>query len=161
MVEGVRIARGIEFQMTGAAERKEREPKLLLDGLGTIKCWSEERRERTDWWKRMCEARYWGEFVQRAINVMVASLKRILLWTGSQWSSVEEVRSGLDCRTGEQFWRESFELVGVCVWHMRCAIENRIAIVVMEAYRMLFRLRPTINTYYDNSLFNLQHNLLN
>jgi len=28
---------------------------------------------------------------------------------------VEEVRSGLDCRTGEQFWRDSFELVGVSV----------------------------------------------
>jgi len=34
--------------MTGAAERKEREPKLVLDGVGTRKCWSEERRERTD-----------------------------------------------------------------------------------------------------------------
>jgi len=29
--------------------------------------------------------------------------------------AVEEVRSGLDCQTREQFWRESFELVGVCV----------------------------------------------
>jgi len=28
---------------------------------------------------------------------------------------VEEVWSGLDYRIGEQFWRESFELVGVCV----------------------------------------------
>jgi len=28
---------------------------------------------------------------------------------------VEENRSGLDCRTGKTFWRESFELVGVCV----------------------------------------------
>jgi len=28
--------------MTGAAERKEREPMLVLDGVGTIKCWSEE-----------------------------------------------------------------------------------------------------------------------
>jgi len=29
--------------------------------------------------------------------------------------AVEEVRSGLDCRTREQVWRESFERVGVCV----------------------------------------------
>jgi len=48
MVGDVRIARGIEFQMTGAAEPKEREPKLVLDGVGTRKCWSEEQRERTD-----------------------------------------------------------------------------------------------------------------
>jgi len=39
----------IEFQMTGAAERKEREPKLVLDGVRTKKCWSKERRERTGW----------------------------------------------------------------------------------------------------------------
>jgi len=32
MVGDVRIARG-EFQMTGAAERKEREPKLVPDGV--------------------------------------------------------------------------------------------------------------------------------
>jgi len=32
MVGDVRIARGIELQLTGAAERKEREPKL---------CWME------------------------------------------------------------------------------------------------------------------------
>jgi len=31
--------------------------------------------------------------------------------------AVEEVRSGLDSLAGEQFWRESFGLVGVCVWH--------------------------------------------
>jgi len=49
MVTDVRIARGSEFQMTGAAERREREPKLVLDGVGTKNCWSEERRERTDW----------------------------------------------------------------------------------------------------------------
>jgi len=42
------IARGIEFQMTGAAERYDREPKLVLDGVATRKCWSEERREWTD-----------------------------------------------------------------------------------------------------------------
>jgi len=48
MVEDVWIARGIEFQMTGVAERKDREPKLVLDGVGTIKCWSEEQREWTD-----------------------------------------------------------------------------------------------------------------
>jgi len=42
------MARGNEFQMTGAAERKEREPKLVLDKVGTRKCWSEERREWTD-----------------------------------------------------------------------------------------------------------------
>jgi len=48
MVGDVRIARGSEFQMTGAAKRKERELKLVLDGVGTRKCWSEERRERTD-----------------------------------------------------------------------------------------------------------------
>jgi len=47
MAGDVRIARGIEFQMTGTAERKEREPKLVLDGMGTRKCWFEERRERT------------------------------------------------------------------------------------------------------------------
>jgi len=34
MVGDVRIEWGIEFQMTGAAERKEREPKLMLDGVG-------------------------------------------------------------------------------------------------------------------------------
>jgi len=28
--------------------RKEQEPKLVLHGVGTRKCWSEERRERTD-----------------------------------------------------------------------------------------------------------------
>jgi len=33
MVGDVRIARGNEFQMTEAAERKEREPKLVLDGV--------------------------------------------------------------------------------------------------------------------------------
>jgi len=52
MVGDVRIARNIEFQMTGAAERKEREPKklpkLVVDGVGTRKCWSEERKEGTD-----------------------------------------------------------------------------------------------------------------
>jgi len=37
MVADVRIARGSEFQMTGAAEQKEREPKLVLDGVGTRK----------------------------------------------------------------------------------------------------------------------------
>jgi len=42
MVGEKHISRGIEFQMTGAAERKEREPKLVLDGVGTRKCWSEE-----------------------------------------------------------------------------------------------------------------------
>jgi len=47
MVADVRIARGSEFQMTGAVERKERAPKLVLDGVGTRNCWSEERRERT------------------------------------------------------------------------------------------------------------------
>jgi hypothetical protein len=49
MIRNVRIARGIEFQMTGAAERKEQEPKLVVDGVGTRKCWSEERREGTGW----------------------------------------------------------------------------------------------------------------
>jgi len=39
-----------EFQMTGAASRKEQEPKLVSDGVGTRQCWSEERRERTGWW---------------------------------------------------------------------------------------------------------------
>jgi len=48
MVADVRIARGSEFQMTGAAKRKEREPKFVLDGVGTRNCWSEVRRERTD-----------------------------------------------------------------------------------------------------------------
>jgi len=47
MVGDVRIARGNEFQMTGAAERKVRELKLVLDEVGTKNCWSEERRERT------------------------------------------------------------------------------------------------------------------
>jgi len=42
MVGDVRIARGNEFQMTGAAERKEREPKLVLDGVGTRNCWDSE-----------------------------------------------------------------------------------------------------------------------
>jgi len=40
MVGDKRISMGVEFQMTGAAERKEREPKLLLDGLETRKCWT-------------------------------------------------------------------------------------------------------------------------
>jgi len=31
LVGAERIARFIEFQMTGAAERKEREPKLVMD----------------------------------------------------------------------------------------------------------------------------------
>jgi len=35
IVGDVRIARGIEFQMTEAAERNEREPKLVVDGVGT------------------------------------------------------------------------------------------------------------------------------
>jgi len=44
MVGDVRIARSIEFQMTRAAERKEREPKLVLDGVGTRKrCTIENR----------------------------------------------------------------------------------------------------------------------
>jgi len=47
MIADVRIARGNEFQMTGAAERKERKPKLVLDGVGTRNCWPEEQRERT------------------------------------------------------------------------------------------------------------------
>jgi len=29
-----------------AAERKERQPKIVVDGVGTRKCWSEERGER-------------------------------------------------------------------------------------------------------------------
>jgi len=48
MVGHERIARGIEFQMTGVAKRKEQEPKFVVDEVGTRKCWSEERRERTD-----------------------------------------------------------------------------------------------------------------
>jgi len=48
MVADVRIARGSEFQVTGAAEQKERDPKFVLDGVGTRRCWSEERREPTD-----------------------------------------------------------------------------------------------------------------
>jgi hypothetical protein len=36
MVGDVRIARGIEFQLTGAAERKEQEPKLVVDGVGKL-----------------------------------------------------------------------------------------------------------------------------
>jgi hypothetical protein len=39
MVGDVRISRGIEFQMTGMAEQKERKPKLVVDGVGTKKCW--------------------------------------------------------------------------------------------------------------------------
>jgi len=35
MVGDVRIARAIEFQKTGTGERKEREPKLVVDGVGT------------------------------------------------------------------------------------------------------------------------------
>jgi len=42
MVADVRIERGNEFQMTGEAERKEREPNLVLDGVGTRNCLSEE-----------------------------------------------------------------------------------------------------------------------
>jgi len=38
MAADVRIARGSEFQMPGATERKEREPKLVLDGVGTRNC---------------------------------------------------------------------------------------------------------------------------
>jgi len=34
IVGDVRISRGIEFKMTGAAERKEQEPKLVLDDKG-------------------------------------------------------------------------------------------------------------------------------
>jgi len=33
MVGDERISSGIEFQMTGAAEQKEREPKLVLDAM--------------------------------------------------------------------------------------------------------------------------------
>jgi len=39
------VLNSIEFQITGAAERKEREPKLVLDGVWTGMCW---RGERTD-----------------------------------------------------------------------------------------------------------------
>jgi len=39
MVGDERFLRGIEFKMTGAAERKEREPTLVLDGVRTRKCW--------------------------------------------------------------------------------------------------------------------------
>jgi len=34
--------------MTEAAERKEREPKLVMDGVGTRKCWSSEENELID-----------------------------------------------------------------------------------------------------------------
>jgi len=47
MVGDERISRSIEFKMTGTAERKEREPKLVLGGIGRRKVSSEERRERT------------------------------------------------------------------------------------------------------------------
>jgi len=36
MVGDVLIVRGIEFQMTGVAERKELEPKLEVYGVGTV-----------------------------------------------------------------------------------------------------------------------------
>jgi len=48
MVADVRIARGSEFQMTGAAECKEREQMLVVDGVGTRKFGSEEQREWPD-----------------------------------------------------------------------------------------------------------------
>jgi len=38
MVGDEQILKGIEFQMTGVAEWKEREPKLVMDGVGTRKC---------------------------------------------------------------------------------------------------------------------------
>jgi len=38
------ISNFTEVQRTGTAEQKEREPMLVLDGVGTRKCWSEERR---------------------------------------------------------------------------------------------------------------------
>jgi len=41
MVGDERISKVFEFKITGAAERKERKPKLMLDGVGTRKCWSE------------------------------------------------------------------------------------------------------------------------
>jgi len=66
MVGNVRIARGIEFQMIGAAERKEQEPKLVLDGVGTRKCWSEERREQTDD-DNECAKRDIGESLYRGL----------------------------------------------------------------------------------------------
>jgi len=47
MVVGEQISTGIEFLMIGAAERKEREPKLVLGEVGSRNCWSEERREQT------------------------------------------------------------------------------------------------------------------
>jgi len=34
MVGEERISKGIEFQTTGAEQRKEREPKLILDAVG-------------------------------------------------------------------------------------------------------------------------------
>ena len=42
----VRIWRGIEFQTVGAAERKDREPKMVLDATVSRSCLSEERRVR-------------------------------------------------------------------------------------------------------------------
>jgi len=48
MMGDVLIGRGIEFQMTGAAERKEREPKLMVAGVGTRKCCMVRGAKRTD-----------------------------------------------------------------------------------------------------------------
>jgi len=36
MVGDERVSSGIEFLMTAAAEQKEREPKLVLDGVGEL-----------------------------------------------------------------------------------------------------------------------------
>jgi len=46
MVGDELILSGNAFQITVAAKRKEQDPKLLLGGVGRLKCWSEERRER-------------------------------------------------------------------------------------------------------------------
>lgn len=37
--EGVNGWRGTEWQMAGAKQRKEREQKLMFDGVGKRQCW--------------------------------------------------------------------------------------------------------------------------
>jgi len=96
--------RGIEFQMTGAAKWKEREPKLVPTR------WSRDKKVRVRGAKGtsqliiMNEKKDMEECVW-SLYVMVSNLKKKFCCeqVASEVAG-EEARSGLRCQTGEQFW---------------------------------------------------------
>jgi hypothetical protein len=48
-VGAVQRSRGIEFQMAGAAQRKEREPKFVVEAKEERYCRLDDRRVRVGW----------------------------------------------------------------------------------------------------------------